>query len=96
MKNDNASKKYEDIHFVDSTKPVWNYSLFSDEDIKNFQKKGAVTSPDRSRPHGTDGISRAALIRARRHAQRRVLRRPPSCIQSKWAGTGTQTEIAAK
>lgn len=28
---------YEDIHFVDSTRPVWNYSLFSDEDIRNFQ-----------------------------------------------------------
>ncbi len=32
-----ASKKYEDIHFVDSTKPVWNYSLLTDEDIRNFQ-----------------------------------------------------------
>jgi 1,4-alpha-glucan branching enzyme len=31
-------KKYEDIHFVDSAKPVWNYSLFSDEDVKNFQQ----------------------------------------------------------
>src|SRR5579871_1647742 len=31
-------KKYEDIHFVDSTKPVWNYSLFSEEDIRNFQQ----------------------------------------------------------
>ncbi len=30
-------KKYEDIHFVDSTKPVWNYSLFTEEDISNFQ-----------------------------------------------------------
>ncbi|HMF73045.1 MAG TPA: hypothetical protein VK616_16315, partial [Flavitalea sp.] len=29
--------KYEDIHFVDSTKPVWNYSMFSEEDISNFQ-----------------------------------------------------------
>ena len=28
--------KYEDVHFVDSTKPVWNYSLFSDEDLVNF------------------------------------------------------------
>src|SRR5205085_2700622 len=28
---------YEDIHFVDSTKPVWNYSLFTDEDITNYQ-----------------------------------------------------------
>jgi len=32
-----AAKKYEDIHFVDSSKAVWNYSLFSDEDISNFQ-----------------------------------------------------------
>lgn len=31
-------KKYEDIHFVDTTKPVWNYSLFSEEDIKNYQQ----------------------------------------------------------
>jgi 1,4-alpha-glucan branching enzyme len=35
--NQNDQKKYEDIHFVDSTKAVWNYSLFSDEDITNFQ-----------------------------------------------------------
>ncbi len=34
----NEGKKYEDIHFVDSTRPVWNYSLFTDEDIKNFQQ----------------------------------------------------------
>lgn len=33
-----ATGKYEDIHFVDSTKPVWNYSLFSEEDIHNFQQ----------------------------------------------------------
>jgi len=32
------SKRYEDIHFVDSTKPVWNYSRFSGEDIQNFQR----------------------------------------------------------
>jgi 1,4-alpha-glucan branching enzyme len=31
-------KRYEDIHFVDSTRPVWNYSLFSEEDIRNFQQ----------------------------------------------------------
>ena len=30
-------QRYEDIHFVDSTRPVWNYSLFGDEDIRNFQ-----------------------------------------------------------
>ena len=33
----NRVKKYEEIHFVDSQKPVWNYSLFSEEDIRNFQ-----------------------------------------------------------
>ncbi|HLO82736.1 MAG TPA: 1,4-alpha-glucan branching protein GlgB [Chitinophagaceae bacterium] len=31
-------KKYEDEHFVDSTKPVWNYSLFNEEVIRNFQQ----------------------------------------------------------
>jgi len=29
---------YEEVHFVDTTQPVWNYSLFTDEDISNFQK----------------------------------------------------------
>jgi 1,4-alpha-glucan branching enzyme len=33
----NVISNYEDVHFVDSTKPVWNYSLFSDSDISNFQ-----------------------------------------------------------
>ena len=28
---------YEEIHFVDATKPVWNYSLFDEEDISNFK-----------------------------------------------------------
>lgn len=28
---------YEENNFVDSTKPVWNYSLFDEEDIRNFQ-----------------------------------------------------------
>ncbi|HZG23726.1 MAG TPA: alpha-amylase family glycosyl hydrolase, partial [Chitinophagaceae bacterium] len=31
-------QRYEDTHFVDTTKPVWNYSLISDEDIINFQQ----------------------------------------------------------
>jgi 1,4-alpha-glucan branching enzyme len=30
--------RYEEVHFVDSTKPVWNYSLFTDEDIRNYQQ----------------------------------------------------------
>ncbi len=29
--------KYEEEHFVDTAQPVWNYSLFTDEDIHNFQ-----------------------------------------------------------
>jgi 1,4-alpha-glucan branching enzyme len=29
--------KYEEVHFVDAAQPVWNYSLFSEEDINNFQ-----------------------------------------------------------
>ncbi len=28
---------YEEENFVDSTKPVWNYSLFDEEEIRNFQ-----------------------------------------------------------
>ena len=31
-------KKYEELHFIDTTKSVWNYSLFTDEDVKNFQR----------------------------------------------------------
>ena len=30
-------KKYESENFIDTTKPVWNYSLLSEEDIRNFQ-----------------------------------------------------------
>ncbi len=29
--------KYEEVHFVDTKQAVWNYSLFSDEDVSNFQ-----------------------------------------------------------
>ena len=29
--------KYEDVNFVDSQQPVWNYSLITDADITNFQ-----------------------------------------------------------
>ena len=30
-------KKYEDIHFVETQQSVWNYSLFTAEDVTNFQ-----------------------------------------------------------
>jgi len=29
--------KYEELHFVDTQQAVWNYSLFTDEDVQNFQ-----------------------------------------------------------
>ena len=29
--------KYEEVHFVDAAQPVWNYSLFTEVDISNFQ-----------------------------------------------------------
>ena len=29
--------KYEELHFVDTKQVVWNYSLFKDEDVHNFQ-----------------------------------------------------------
>ncbi len=33
----NSSKRYEDNNFVDTSKPVWNYSLLTDEDVTNYQ-----------------------------------------------------------
>ncbi|MFI5188203.1 MAG: 1,4-alpha-glucan branching protein GlgB, partial [Chitinophagales bacterium] len=30
-------KNYEEEHFVDTTKPVWNYSLLTDDDVRNYQ-----------------------------------------------------------
>ncbi len=32
-----VEKKYEEVHFIDASKPVWNYSLFNEEEIRNFQ-----------------------------------------------------------
>lgn len=29
---------YEETHFIDTTLPVWNYTLLSDEDVRNFQQ----------------------------------------------------------
>ncbi len=31
-------EKYEEVHFVETNQAVWNYSLFSSEDVKNFQQ----------------------------------------------------------
>ncbi len=32
-----GSKKYEETTFVDTSKPVWNYSLLTNEDVVNYQ-----------------------------------------------------------
>jgi 1,4-alpha-glucan branching enzyme len=32
-----TNKKYEESFFVNTELPVWNYSLFTDEDIRNYQ-----------------------------------------------------------
>lgn len=31
-------KKYEETHFIDTSKPVWNYSLLNPDDVVNFQQ----------------------------------------------------------
>ncbi|MBX9734061.1 MAG: 1,4-alpha-glucan branching protein GlgB, partial [Chitinophagaceae bacterium] len=31
-------KKYEEVHFVETNQSVWNYSLFNEEVIRNFQQ----------------------------------------------------------
>ncbi|RYY55247.1 MAG: 1,4-alpha-glucan branching protein GlgB [Chitinophagaceae bacterium] len=35
---DSRKKWYEESHFIDTTKPVWNYSMLTDEDVRNFQQ----------------------------------------------------------
>ena len=32
-----TKERYEDHHFIDTSKPVWNYSRFEGDDISNFQ-----------------------------------------------------------
>lgn len=38
LKMPEAPKKYEDLNFVDTSLPVWNYSLLTDEDVANYQQ----------------------------------------------------------
>ena len=52
---------YEDEHFIDSTKLVWNYSFFTDEDIDQFQKGILCTAYEKFGSHhlhvlNTDGF----------------------------------------
>ena len=38
-KNETAgNEKYEEKNFVDTTKPVWNYSLLTDDEVSNYQQ----------------------------------------------------------
>ena len=53
-----GGKKYEEIHFVDSTKPVWNYSRFSDEDIRNFQHGTLYRAYDLFGSHETEVLGK--------------------------------------
>jgi len=53
-----GAKKYEEIHFVDSTKPVWNYSRFSDSDIRNFQHGTLYRAYELFGSHETEVLGR--------------------------------------
>jgi len=35
---ESRSPRYEETHFIDTTRSVWHYSLFADEDVRNFQQ----------------------------------------------------------
>ncbi|MCR6720726.1 MAG: hypothetical protein NVV59_10625 [Chitinophagaceae bacterium] len=35
-KSNTEQLPYEESHFIDTTLPVWNYSLLTDEDVRNF------------------------------------------------------------
>ncbi|MFN5931156.1 MAG: 1,4-alpha-glucan branching protein GlgB, partial [Sphingobacteriales bacterium] len=36
--------KYEEQHFIDTSRSVWNYSLFTDDVIRNFQQGTLYTA----------------------------------------------------
>ena len=35
---DSIIKEYQENHFIDTAKPVWNFSLLTAEDVTNFQQ----------------------------------------------------------
>jgi 1,4-alpha-glucan branching enzyme len=37
-KEEEGDQPYEQVHFVDTTRPVWNYSLFNEEVVRNFRQ----------------------------------------------------------
>ncbi len=53
-----SQKKYEEIHFVDATKSVWNYSLFSEEDVRNFQHGTLYNAYERFGSHARDVLGK--------------------------------------
>ncbi|RYY11270.1 MAG: 1,4-alpha-glucan branching protein GlgB, partial [Chitinophagaceae bacterium] len=53
-----SQKKYEEIHFVDATKSVWNYSLFSEDDVRNFQHGTLYNAYERFGSHARDVLGK--------------------------------------
>ncbi len=35
--DDASKKKYEEVNYINTSKPVWNYSLLTDEEVANYQ-----------------------------------------------------------
>jgi 1,4-alpha-glucan branching enzyme len=46
--------KYEELHFIDTTQAVWNYSLFTDEDIRHYQQGTHYSLYERFGSHALD------------------------------------------
>jgi 1,4-alpha-glucan branching enzyme len=46
--------KYEELHFIDTTQAVWNYSLFTDEDIRHYQQGSHYSLYERFGSHALD------------------------------------------
>jgi 1,4-alpha-glucan branching enzyme len=47
-------EKYEEANFIDASKLVWNYSLLTDEDVKNFQQGTYYTAYKKFGPHSVE------------------------------------------
>ena len=52
---------YEDVNFVDASKPVWNYSFFTEEDIRNFQNGTHYTLYKKFGSHAITVLKRAGF-----------------------------------
>lgn len=49
---------YEDVHFVDTTKAVWNYSLFNEEDIANYHNGTHYSLYNKFGSHATEVLGK--------------------------------------